>query len=235
MLSEVETDALLLSLKVACWSLLVALPLAVALGWVLARREFRGKLLVNAFLILPLVLPPVVTGFVLLLLLGREGWIGGWLHARFGIEIAFRWTGAAVAAGIMAFPLIVRPIRLSFEAVDRRLEQAAATLGAGPWRRFATIGLPLAMPGVLAGACLGFAKALGEFGATVTLVSNIPGETQTLSLAVYSLLQVPGEEGAVLRLTLIAIAVSVLAVVASEILARRARRRLSAGDRSADA
>ena len=235
MLSDAETDALLLSLKVAFWSLLIALPLAVALGWLLARKEFRGKLLVNAFLTLPLVLPPVVTGFVLLILFGKEGWIGGWLHGWFGIEIAFRWTGAAVAAGVMAFPLIVRPIRLSFEAVDLRLEQAAATLGAGRWRRFATISLPLAMPGVLAGAVLGFAKALGEFGATITLVSNIPGETQTLSLAVYSLLQVPGEESAVLRLTMIAIAVSILAVVASEILARRARHRLSIEEHTANA
>ncbi|MXW91089.1 MAG: molybdate ABC transporter permease subunit [Rhodospirillaceae bacterium] len=235
MLSEAETDALLLSLKVSFWSLLIALPVAVALGWVLARKDFRGKLLVNAFLTLPLVLPPVVTGFVLLILFGSQGWIGGWLKAWFGIEIAFRWTGAAVAAGVMAFPLIVRPIRLSFEAVDPRLEQAAATLGAGRWRRFATIALPLAMPGVLAGAVLGFAKALGEFGATITLVSNIPGETQTLALAVYALLQVPGEESAVFRLTLIAIAISVLAVVASEILARRARRGLSATERAGDA
>ena len=152
-----------------------------------------------------------------------------------GLKSLFRWTGAAVAAGVMAFPLIVRPIRLSFEAVDLRLEQAAATLGAGRWRRFATISLPLAMPGVLAGAVLGFAKALGEFGATITLVSNIPGETQTLSLAVYSLLQVPGEESAVLRLTMIAIAVSILAVVASEILARRARHRLSVEEHTANA
>ena len=235
MLSDAEIAALMISLKVSFWSLLFALPLAVALGWLLARREFRGKLLVNAFLTLPLVLPPVVTGFVLLILLGKQGWIGSWLNAWFGIEIAFRWTGAAVAAGVMAFPLIVRPIRLSFEAVDLRLEQAAATLGAGRWRRFATISLPLAMPGVLAGAVLGFAKALGEFGATITLVSNIPGETQTLSLAVYALLQVPGEESAVLRLTLIAIAVSILAVVASEILARRARRGLSAAESGADA
>ncbi|MCY4191026.1 MAG: molybdate ABC transporter permease subunit [Rhodospirillaceae bacterium] len=226
MLSDAETDALLLSLSVAFWSLVVTLPLAVALAWVLARREFPGKMLVNSFLTLPLVLPPVVTGFVLLILLGKQGWIGVWLDRWFGIEIAFRWTGAVVAASVMAFPLIVRPIRLSFEAVDPRLEQAAATLGARRWRRFLTVSLPLAQPGIIAGAVLGFAKALGEFGATITLVSNIPGETQTLSLAVYSLLQVPGQENAVLRLTVIAIGISVLAVVIAEILARRTRRRI---------
>lgn len=235
MLTEAETDALLLSLKVSAWSLIATLPIAIALGWVLARKEFRGKMLVNALITLPLVLPPVVTGFVLLIVFGKQGWIGAWLYDWFGIEIAFRWTGAVVAASVMAFPLIVRPIRLSFEAVDPRLEQAAATLGAGRWRRFVTISLPLALPGIIAGGILGFAKALGEFGATITLVSNIPGETQTLSMAVYSLLQVPGREGAVMRLTLIAIVISVGAVILSEVLARRSRRRLAADQAAAHA
>jgi len=234
-LSEAETDALLLSLKVSFWSLIATLPIAIALGWLLARREFRGKMLVNAFLTLPLVLPPVVTGFILLIIFGKQGWVGAWLFDWFGIEIAFRWTGAVVAASVMAFPLIVRPIRLSFEAVDPKLEQAAATLGAGGWRRFATISLPLALPGIIAGGILGFAKALGEFGATITLVSNIPGETQTLSMAVYSLLQVPGREDAVLRLTLIAIAISIGAVILSEVLARRTRRKLAADQAAAHA
>lgn len=235
MLTEAETDALLLSLKVSFWSLIATLPFAIALGWLLARREFRGKMLVNALITLPLVLPPVVTGFILLIVFGKQGWIGAWLFDWFGIEIAFRWTGAVVAASVMAFPLIVRPIRLSFEAIDPKLEQAAATLGAGGWRRFATISLPLALPGIIAGGTLGFAKALGEFGATITLVSNIPGETQTLSMAVYSLLQVPGQEGAVMRLTLIAIAISVGAVILSEVLARRSRRRLATDQAAAHA
>lgn len=227
MLTDTELDALLLSLKVSFWSLAVTLPLAIALGWLLARKAFPGKMLVNAFLTLPLVLPPVVTGFLLLIVLGKQGWVGQWLYGTFGIEVAFRWTGAVVAAGVMAFPLIVRPIRLSFEAVDPKLEQAASTLGAGRWRQFATVSLPLALPGIIAGGILGFAKALGEFGATITLVSNIPGETQTLSMAVYALLQVPGREDAVLRLTIIAIVISVAAVILSEILARRTRRKLS--------
>jgi molybdate transport system permease protein len=218
-----ELAAITLSLKVAVVATLCSLPFGIALGWLLARARRRGMLLLDTVLVLPLVLPPVVTGYALLVLFGRQGAIGAFLHDTLGITLAFRWTGAALACAIMGFPLMVRAIRLSIEAVDPRLEQAAATLGANRWRVFLGVTLPLAWPGVLAGAVLAFAKALGEFGATITFVSSIPGETQTISSAIYGLMQVPGGESGIWRLTLVAVAISFCAVLASEWLARRQR------------
>jgi molybdate transport system permease protein len=225
-LTPTEMSAILLSLRVAAVATLVATPLGIAAAWLLARRTFWGRPVVDALIHLPLVLPPVVTGYLLLLGFGRRGLVGAWLADHLGIVFAFRWTGAALACGIMAFPLLVRPIRLSIEAVDRRLEQAAATLGAPPWRIFASVTLPLALPGVLAGMVLGFAKAIGEFGATITFVSNIPGETQTISSAVYSLIQTPDGDAAALRLVVVSIVIAMAALIASEFFARRATRRL---------
>ncbi|MCB1412230.1 MAG: molybdate ABC transporter permease subunit [Xanthobacteraceae bacterium] len=225
-LSQAEWTAILLSLRVGIVATLVATPIGIALAWLLARREFWGKSLIDAVIHLPLVLPPVVTGYLLLLTFGRRGLVGEWLADHLGIVFAFRWTGAALACGIMSFPLLVRPIRLSIEAVDRRFEQAAATLGAPPWRVFWTVTLPLALPGVLAGMVLGFAKAIGEFGATITFVSNIPGETQTISAAIYTLTQVPDGDAAALRLVVISIVIAMAALVASEVFVRRATRRL---------
>ena len=225
-ISPAEWTAVLLSLKVGVVATLVATPIGIAIAWLLARCDFWGKSLVDALIYLPLVLPPVVTGYLLLLTFGRRGLIGGWLADHLGIVFAFRWTGAALACGIMSFPLLVRPIRLSIEAVDRRLEQAASTLGAAPWRGFWTVTLPLALPGVLAGMGLGFAKAIGEFGATITFVSNIPGETQTISAAIYTLTQVPDGDAAALRLVAVSIVISMIALVASEWFARRATQRL---------
>ena len=225
-LTPTEVTAIELSLRVATVATLVGTPLGIAVAWVLARREFWGKALVDALVHLPLVLPPVVTGYLLLLTFGRRGLVGAWLADHLGIVLAFRWTGAALACGIMAFPLLVRPIRLSIEAVDRKLEQAAGTLGAAPWQVFLTVTLPLALPGVLAGMVLGFAKAIGEFGATITFVSNIPGETQVISSAVYSLIQTPDGDAAALRLVVVSILIAVTALVASEWFARRAVQRL---------
>ena len=225
-ISPAEWTAIELSLRVASVATLVATPLGIAVAWLLARRDFWGKSLLDALIHLPLVLPPVVTGYLLLLAFGRRGLIGGWLAEHVGLVFAFRWTGAALACGIMAFPLLVRPMRLSIEAVDRRLEQAAGTLGAAPWRVFSTITLPLALPGVLAGMVLGFAKAIGEFGATITFVSNIPGETQTISTAIYSLIQTPDGDTAALRLVVVSIIISLAALVISEWFARRAVQRL---------
>jgi molybdate transport system permease protein len=225
-ISPTEWTAILLSLRVATVATLVATPFAVAIAWLLARREFWGKALLDAAIHLPLVLPPVVTGYVLLLTFGRRGAVGAWLAEHLGIVFAFRWTGAALACGIMSFPLLVRPIRLSIEAVDRRLEQAASTLGAAPWQVFLTVTLPLALSGVLAGMVLGFAKALGEFGATITFVSNIPGETQTISSAIYALIQTPDGDAAAMRLVVISILLAMAALVASEWFARRAAMRL---------
>lgn len=224
MLTPAEWQAVGLSLQVAALALVIVLPVAVAVAWLLARKRFPGKVLVDALVHLPLVMPPVVTGYLLLVLLGKQGVVGQFLDETFGIVFAFRWTGAAVAAGVMALPLVVRPLRLAFESVDPRLEQAAATLGASPLRVFLTVTLPLAMPGLIAGVILGFAKSLGEFGATITFVSSIPGETRTLSLAIQTLLEIPGREDAALRLTLIAVAMSVAALVASELVVRRLRR-----------
>jgi molybdate transport system permease protein len=220
MLSSAELEIIGLSLKVAATAVLFGLPLGIGTAWLLARCAFPGRSLVSGVIHLPLVLPPVVTGYVLLLLFGRTGPIGAWLET-FGVRFAFDWTGAALAAGIMGFPLVVRSVRLAFEMADPGLERAAETLGAAPAMRFLTITLPLALPGILAGAVLAFAKALGEFGATITFVSSIPGETRTLPLAIYSLTQMPGGEAAALRLVLISTIVSILALVASEVLARR--------------
>ena len=225
-ITPTEWTAILLSIRVATVATLVATPLGIALAYLLARYEFWGKSLLDALVHLPLVLPPVVTGYLLLLAFGRKGMIGAFLAEHFGIVFAFRWTGAALACGVMSFPLLVRPIRLSIEAVDRRLEQAAATLGAAPWRVFLTVTLPLALPGVLAGMVLGFAKAIGEFGATITFVSNIPGETQTISSAIYSLIQTPDGDTAALRLVLISVAIAVAALIGAEVFARRATQRL---------
>jgi molybdate transport system permease protein len=224
-ITPTEWTAILLSLRVAMVATIVATPIGIALAWALARGDFWGKSLLDALVHLPLVLPPVVTGYLLLLTFGRRGAIGAWL-ADLGIVFAFRWTGAALACGVMAFPLLVRPIRLSIEAVDRRLEQAAETLGAPPWRVFWNVTLPLALPGVLAGMVLGFAKAIGEFGATITFVSNIPGETQTISSAIYSLIQTPDGDAAALRLVLVSIVIAIAALIGSEWFARRATRRL---------
>ncbi len=225
-ISPTEWTAILLSLRVATVATLVATPIAVAMAWLLARREFWGKALLDAVIHLPLVLPPVVTGYLLLLTFGRRGPVGAWLAEHLGLVFAFRWTGAALACGIMSFPLLVRPIRLSIEAVDQRLEQAASTLGAAPWQVFLTVTLPLALSGIFAGMVLGFAKALGEFGATITFVSNIPGETQTISSAIYALIQTPDGDTAALRLVVVSVLMAMAALVASEWFARRATQRL---------
>jgi molybdate transport system permease protein len=228
-LSPQEWTALELSLRVAFWATLISLPFGLALAFVLARGRFWGHALLNGIVHLPLILPPVVTGYVLLLLFGRRGPIGAFLEAQFGIVLAFRWTGAVLACGVMGFPLLVRAIRLSAEAVDRRLEDAAGTLGANRAWIFLTVTLPLILPGIIAGMILSFAKAMGEFGATITFVSNIPGETQTLPSAIYTFTQVPGGDAGALRLTLISVAVSMGALVLSEMLARRIGKRLSYG------
>ena len=228
-LTPFERAALLLSLKVALAAVAIILPLGLATAWLLARRDFRGKSLVDGLVHLPLVLPPVVVGYVLLVALGRNGPLGGWLHDVFGVTFAFDWKGAAVASAVVAFPLLVRSVRLSIEAVDGGLEDAARTLGAGPWRAFVTVTLPLAAPGVLTGAVLAFARSLSEFGATITFVSNIPGRTQTLPLALYSLTQSPDGGHGALRLCVIAVVVALGALVASESLARRLGRRLGRG------
>jgi molybdate transport system permease protein len=222
-LTAAETTALLLSLKVGLVAMLATLPVAYALAWLLARRRFPGRILLDAIVHLPLVLPPVVTGYLLLIAFGRGGPL-----AFIGDSVMFRWTGAALAAGLMALPLMVRAMRLAIESVDRRLVGAARSLGASPWRAFATITLPLSLPGVLAGAVLGFAKAMGEFGATITFVSSIPGETQTLPLAIYGLLQVPGGEPQVVRLAVLSIILSLGALLVSEALVRRATRHRTA-------
>jgi molybdate transport system permease protein len=223
-LTPEELGAIRLSLRVASWATLCSLPLGIAVAMLLARGRFWGRGLLNSVVHLPLVMPPVVTGYVLLLLFGRRGPIGHFL-AGFGVVFAFRWTGAALACAVMGFPLMVRSIRLSFDAIDRRLEDAARTLGANPFWVFATVTLPLALPGILAGMVLAFARAMGEFGATITFVSNIPGETETLPLAIYTLTQVPGGDVAAFRLTLVSIAISLIALFASEVLIERANRR----------
>ncbi|RKE50270.1 MULTISPECIES: molybdate ABC transporter permease subunit [unclassified Sphingomonas] len=226
MLDATEWGIVALSLKVGGVAMLVTLPVAFALAWLLARVRFPGKVIVDAAIHLPLVVPPVVTGWLLLLAFGSNGPIGAWLQDWFGVTVLFRWTGAAIAAGVMALPLMVRAMRISIEAVDRRLENAARTLGAGPWRVFWTLTLPLSTPGVLAGAVLGFARSIGEFGATITFVSNVPGETQTLPLAIYSALQQPGADALVWRLSCVSVGLSLIALIASELLTRRAGRGL---------
>lgn len=221
-----EWNAVRLSIKVATVAMLASLPPGILIALVLARGEFWGKTLLNGLVHLPLILPPVVTGYLLLLTFGKRGRAGAFLAEHFGIVFSFRWTGAALACGVMGFPLMVRAIRLSIEAVDRRIEAAAGTLGANPLWVFATITLPLILPGLIAGAILSFAKAMGEFGATITFVSNIPNETQTLPSAIYTFTQVPGGDEGALRLTLISIVISMAALVASEVLARRVGRRM---------
>lgn len=222
-LTPAEVEALRLSVKVGLVSMTVSLPPGFAIAYLLARCEFPGKSLVNGLVLLPLVLPPVVTGLVLLTLFGSQGPLGQFFEDMFGITFAFRWTGAALAAAIMGLPLMVRAMRLSIEAVDRRLELAARTLGARPSWVFLTITLPLSLPGVIAGAILSFAKSFGEFGATITFVSNIPGETQTLPLAIYTLLQTPGGDGPAWRLAILSVAVSLVAVIGAEWVERRVR------------
>ncbi len=224
-LTPEEWTAVALSLRIALVATVVALPFGIAIAWLLARKNFWGKALLDGVVHLPLVLPPVVTGYLLLITFGRKGAAGAFLADNFSIVFSFRWTGAALACGVMAFPLLVRAIRLSFEAIDRRLEDAASTLGAGGFWVFLTVTLPLALPGVIAGMVLAFAKALGEFGATITFVSNIPGETQTLSAAIYTLTQIPGGDAAVGRLVIVAIVIALGALVASEWFARRAGMR----------
>jgi molybdate transport system permease protein len=226
MLTPVETEAVLLSLRVAVWCVVATLPLGIGVAWLLARREFYGKNLLNGALHMPLVLPPVAVGYVLLLTLGRNGPVGGWLYDTFGVSVAFTWEGAVVASAVMAFPLMVRAIRLSLETVDRRLEAAARTLGSGPVRIFVTVTLPLIAPGILTGAILAFARSLGEFGATITFVSNIAGETRTLPLALFTLAQTPGGESGALRLAAISAGLAMMALLASEVTAGRLRRRL---------
>ena len=225
LLSPAELEVLGLSLKVAFWGVICSLPVALALAYLLARADFPGKVLLDGVVHLPLVLPPVVIGYLLLVLLGRNGPLGAWLAEHLGIVFAFRWTGAALAASVMGLPLAVRAMRQAIEAVDRRLEAAASTLGAPPLAVFALVTLPLILPGVLNGMLLSFARSLGEFGATITFVSNIPGETQTLPLAIYSLTQVPGGDAQALRLCVLSVAISLSALVVSEVLLRRARRR----------
>jgi molybdate transport system permease protein len=223
-LSPEEATAIRLSLRVAFWAMTTSLIPGILVALVLARGRFWGKALLDGLVHLPLVLPPVVTGYVLLLLLGRRGPLGQFLDEHFGIVFAFRWTGAALACAVMGFPLMVRAIRLSIEAVDRRLEDAAATLGASPFWVFLVITLPLTLPGIIAGMILSFARSMGEFGATITFVSNIPGETQTLPTLIYTLTQIPGGDAGAFRLTLISVAISMLALLAAEFLARRLAR-----------
>jgi molybdate transport system permease protein len=227
-LTPEEINAIKLSLRVATVATAASLPFGILAGLVLARVRFFGRSLLNALVLLPLILPPVVTGYVLLLLFGRQGPLGRWLENHLGLVFAFRWTGAALACAIMGFPLMVRAIQLSVEAVDRKLEQAASTLGANSAYVFLSVTLPLILPGVIAGAILCFARAMGEFGATITFVANIPGETQTLPTLIYTLTQVPGGDAGALRLTLISVATSLMALLASEALARRLQQRLRA-------
>jgi molybdate transport system permease protein len=222
--SSAELDALRLSLEVALRSVAFSLPLAVLVAWVLTRARFPGRMLFDAFVHLPLVLPPVAVGYVLLLLLGAHGPLGAWLHAQFGIELAFTTAGAALATAVMSFPLMVRAIRLSLETVDRGLEQAARTLGAGALDRFFSITLPLMLPGILAGAVTAFAAGLGEFGAVITFASNIPGVTRTLPLALYTAMQSPDGDTLALRLALLSFALGLLGLLAAELLVRRVRR-----------
>jgi molybdate transport system permease protein len=227
LLTPEEWQAVALSLRVSFWATLLSLPLGLVVAYALARWEFWGKQLLNGLVHLPLILPPVVTGYLLLLTFGRRGVVGQFLDQWFGLVFAFRWTGAALAAAIMAFPLMVRAMRLAIEAVDPKLEQAAATLGASRLWVFATVTLPLILPGIIAGAILAFAKAMGEFGATITFVSNIPGQTQTLPSAIYAFLQVPGGEAQAFRLVLIAIAIAMAALLLSEWISRAVARRIS--------
>jgi molybdate transport system permease protein len=225
-LTALEVESLRLSLWVSGWAVVGSLPVGIGVAWVLARLRFPGKVLLDGLVYLPLVLPPVVTGYTLLVVMGKNGPLGSLLQKTIGLSFSFNWKGAALASAVMAFPLLVRAVRLSIEAVDQGLEAAARTLGAGPLRVFFTVTLPLILPGVLAGVILCFARSLGEFGATITFVSNIPGQTRTLPLALYTLTQVPGGEAAALRLCIISVLLALLALVGSEIMARRLNQRL---------
>ncbi|MDU1574955.1 MULTISPECIES: molybdate ABC transporter permease subunit [Pantoea] len=227
-LSDPEWQAVVLSLKVSSIAVLFSLPFGILTAWILVRCQFPGKSLLDSLIHLPLVLPPVVVGYLLLIGLGRRGVIGQYLYDWFGFSFAFSWRGAALASAVIAFPLMVRAIRLALEAVDMRLEQAARTLGAGRWRVFFTITLPLTLPGIIVGTVLAFARSLGEFGATITFVSNIPQETRTLPLAMFTLIETPGAEGAAARLCIIAIALALLSLLVSEWLARWGRKRMGA-------
>lgn len=226
-LGPAEWQAVRLSVRVAFWATLASLPLGIFVAYALARWDFWGKQLLNGIVHLPLILPPVVTGYLLLITFGRRGPVGEFLDAWFGIVLSFRWTGAAVAAAIMAFPLMVRAIKLAIEAVDPKLEAAASTLGASRAWVFATVTLPLILPGIIAGSILAFAKAIGEFGATITFVSNIPGQTQTIPSAIYAFLQVPGGQDQATRLVIIAVAIAMAALILSEYLARRVAKRVA--------
>ena len=226
MLTPLEVEALQLSLLVGVTSIIAALPFAIACAWLLARRDFWGKGLFDGIVHLPLVLPPVAVGFALLVLFGRNGMIGAWLYDQFGFTFAFNWKGAALASAVMAFPLMVRAMRLSLELVDERLEAAARTLGAGRWRVAATITIPLMAPGILSGIILAFARSIGEFGATITFVSNIPGQTRTLPIALYTLTQVPGGDQAAWRLAILSVLLALAALIGSEMIARRLNRRI---------
>jgi molybdate transport system permease protein len=231
LLTPEEWQALRLSARVALWATLICIPAGTFVGWLLARRDFRGKFLLETLVQLPMVRPPVVPGYALLLLLGTRGPVGHWLEATFGIVLAFTWKGAVIASAVMAFPLLVQPVRVAFRLVDVRLEQAATTLGATPWNAFLTVALPLALPGVLAGAVLCFSRSLGEFGATMAFVGNIPGETRTLPLAIYSFMNVSGGETAAMRLAALSVALAVVALAVSHWMTRRAERRLGYLDR----
>lgn len=229
-LSPEEWDALRLSAKVALWSTAACLPFGITLGWLLERRRFPGKFWIDMLVQLPMVLPPVVPGYLLLLLLGTNGPLGAWLQATFGIVVAFTWKGAVIASAVMAFPLMVQPIRLAFRLIDPRLENAAITLGARPWSVFFSVTLPLSVPGIIAGSFLCFSRSLGEFGATMAFVGNIPGETRTLPLAIYSLTHVPDGEAAAMRLSLLSIALAVAALLLSRWVSHRAERKLGFQD-----
>lgn len=233
MLSPEEWEAVRLSARVAAWATLLSLPAGIIVAWLLARVEFRGKLLLETLVQLPMVLPPVVPGYLLLLLLGTRGPLGGWLEETFGLVLAFNWKGAVVASAVMAFPLLVQPIRVAFRLIDARLEKAASTLGASPLDAFFTIALPLAVPGILAGAVLCFSRSLGEFGATMAFVGNIPGETRTIPLAIYSLMHAPGGEAGALQLAMLSIGLATIALAASHVMSRRAERRLGYLDHAA--
>ncbi|WP_162048124.1 molybdate ABC transporter permease subunit [Vibrio taketomensis] len=226
MLSEYEYQALILSLKVSLYAIIWLIPIGVFLAWLLAKKQFVGKSLIDSLIHLPLVLPPVVIGYLLLVLMGRQGVIGNWLYQTFGISFAFNWKGAVLASIVVALPLMVRAVRLSFESVDSKLEQAARTLGASPLKVFFTITLPLTLPGIITGTMLAFARSLGEFGATISFVSNIPGETQTIPLAMYTFIETPGAEIEAMRLCIISIAIALGSLLISEWLSRQCARRL---------
>ncbi|MGF1722405.1 molybdate ABC transporter permease subunit [Vibrio kyushuensis] len=225
MLTEYELSALVLSIKVSTVAVVVSLPLAILAAWILARIEFRGKALLDSVIHLPLVLPPVVIGYLLLVAMGRQGFIGQWLYQTFGVSFSFSWQGAALASAVVSFPLMVRAIRQSIESVDTRLEQAARTLGSSPWRVFATITLPLTAPGIISGMIIGFARSLGEFGATITFVSNIPDETRTIPLAMYSFIETPGAEFQAMRLCIISIVIALASLIASQWLTKKAQKK----------